>query len=222
MHGDLLECDVIAQTRARDAVPATTVAPALPARPAAGAKSRTRATLALLAVTAALGTLWLQSGRYRDDPYGLARPPFKLEAKAWRSVLTVAATTERSCPASVPVVALYVNASCPHCRAELRRWANLVRSGAPQVACIGVAVVAAPSRTPGTTDWVPRELLPMLLWDHDGTVAGALQVRLVPVTAYVTRNAVVVARVIGEATEQSTLLRLDRLHQTSNDGRGAP
>jgi hypothetical protein len=219
---ELLERDVITHTDSYDAFPAATVAPAPPARPAAGTMSRTRATLALLGVIATLGALWRQSDRYRDDPYGLARPPFKLEAKAWRSVLTVAATTERSCPASVPVVALYVNASCPHCRAELRRWANLLGSGAPQVACIGVAVVAAPSRTPGTTDWVPPELLPMLLWDHDGTVAGALQVRLVPVTAYVTRSGVVVERVIGEASEQSTLPRLDRLHQTSNDGRGAP
>jgi hypothetical protein len=184
--------------------------------------SRTRATLALLAIIAALVALWRQSGRYRDDPYGLARPPFTLEGKAWRTVLTAASTKERSCPASVPVVALYVNASCPHCRAELLRWANLLRSGAPRVACIGIAVVAAPSRTQGATDWVPPELVPMLVWDHDGTVAAALQVRLVPVTAYVTKNAVVVARVVGEASEQSTLVRLDRLHQTSNDGRGAP
>jgi hypothetical protein len=222
VRGDLLECDVITNTRANDAVPATTVAPALPARPAVGARSRTRATVGLLAVIAALGTLWSQSSRYLDDPYGLARPPFKLEPKAWRSVLMVAATAEKSCPASVPVVMLYVNASCPHCREELRRWSSLLRSGAPQAACIGFAVVAASSRTQTRTDWIPRELVPQLLWDHDGTVAKALQVRLVPVTAYVTRNAEVIARVIGEASEQSTLVRLDRLNQTSKDGRGAP
>jgi hypothetical protein len=212
-----VNADAITDTTAA----ASPVAPAMPARPARTV-SRVRPAVALLALIALLGTLWSQSGRFRDDPYGLAKPPFKLEAAAWRSVLTVAATAEKSCPPSVPVVTLYVSASCRHCRAELQRWSNLLRSGVPQVKCIGFAVVATPPASQATTEWMPPELVPMLLWDHDRTIANALRVSLVPVTAYTTAKGVVVARAVGEASQQSTLLRLDDLRRAANDARGAP
>jgi hypothetical protein len=197
------------------------VAPAFPARPRVRASSRTRATVALLAMIAALGAFWSQSYRYKDDPHGLARPPFSLAPGAWRSILAVAATTNALCPRPLPLVVLYVSASCPHCRAELRRWSHLLQS-APQADCIAFAVVAAPSTDQAPTGWIPSRLARTLMWDRDGRVARALQVRLVPVTAYVTPQGVAVARVVGEVSEQSALQQVHALLRASNDHRGAP
>jgi hypothetical protein len=171
---------------------------------------------------AVLGTFWSQAGHYRDDPYGLAKPPFTLDPAAWRSVLLVAATKDASCPASVPIVVLYVSASCPHCQAELQRWSTLLHDRAPQARCIGFAVAATPGAGSANLGWVPRELLATLLWDHDATVAHALQARLVPLTAYVTKNGVVVARTVGETSPHSVLSHLDELRRASNSNRGAP
>jgi hypothetical protein len=61
----------------------------------------------------------------------------------------------------------------------------------------------------------------MLLWDHDGTVARALNVRLVPLAAYVTRQGVAVSRVVGEASDSLTRRHLLELHRISN-GDGGP
>lgn len=194
--------------------------PTSPARSAIGVRSRARAAVVVLASCASLGSLASYAWRHRVEASGLDAPPFRIENAAWRSVLTVAATREPSCPPSIPVVILYVSGSCVHCQAELRRWSNLVRSGAPQLSCIGLAVVAAPSKATSPPHWLPTEIASTLLWDHDGTVARALDVRLVPLAAYVTSKGVVIARVVGETSEVLTSRHLADLRRTSDASRG--
>ena len=194
--------------------------PTSPARPAIGVRSRARAAVVVLASCASLGSLGSYAWHHRVEANGLDAPPFKIEDAAWRSVLTVAATKEPSCPPSIPVVILYVSGSCVHCQAELRRWSNLVRSGAPQLSCIGLAVVAAPNKATSPPQWLPTDLASTMLWDHDGTVARALDVRLVPLAAYVTSKGVVIAKVVGETSEVSTSRHLVYLRRASDSSRG--
>jgi hypothetical protein len=85
---------------------------------------------------------------------------------------------------------------------------------------VGVAVVAAPSRAISLPHWLPTELASTLLWDHDGTVARALDVRLVPLAAYVASKGVVIAKVVGETSEVLTNRHLADLRRTSDASRG--
>jgi hypothetical protein len=200
--------------------PPTAAAPASPARRAGTAPVRTRAGVLLLACLASLGWLGAYTWRHRVDTSALAGPPFKIADAAWRSVLTVAATTDRSCPPSVPVVILYVSSSCVHCQAELQRWASLVRNGALELSCTALTVVAAPDRGSAPKQWVPPELSSSVLWDYDRTVARALDVRLVPLAAYVTSKGIVTVRVAGEASEESTTGHLVELRRVSEAAKG--
>jgi hypothetical protein len=86
--------------------------------------------------------------------------------------------------------------------------------------CIGLAVVAVPGEANSLQHWLPAELTSRLLWDHDGTVARALKIRLVPFAAYVTSNGVVIARVVGEASEATTSRHLADLRRVSDADRG--
>jgi hypothetical protein len=167
--------------------------------------------MVIAACAAALAALSSFAWGHRVDPNELAQHRFKLPAPVWRSILSVTETTHRSCPPSVPVVVLYVSSTCQHCKEELRRWASLVRSGANALGCIGLVVSAAPGNSSAQDDWVPRELAPMLLWDHDRTVAHALDVRMIPLAAYVTNKGVVMSRAVGEASESITAKRLAEL-----------
>jgi hypothetical protein len=193
-------------------------APECPARRATGARSRATAVfVACLATVAMFGSYALRHqmvGRVVDTTR------VKLPPSAWRSLLTVTATAERTCPASVPVVVLYVSRKCPHCMAELDRWAALVRNDAPEMRCTGIAVVAAPAGAGAPNDWLPPELSAMLLWDHDAALAHALDVRFVPFAAYVTNQGLAVARVVGETSESSTAQHLLALRRLSNEERG--
>lgn len=211
--------DVIADQEIDEASHPTAAAPVPSARPAIGA--RIRATAVLVVCVGSLAALCSFAWNHRVDASSFDARPVKIDETAWRSVLTVAATAKRGCPPSVPVVVLYVSRSCPHCLAELERWAALVGTGGPEIACTGLAVVAVPNRGSSSTEWLPPELASMLLWDHDGTVARALNVRLVPLAAYVTRQGVAVSRVVGEASDSLTRRHLLELHRISN-GDGGP
>jgi hypothetical protein len=163
---------------------------------------------------AALAALSSFAWGHRVDPTELAQRTFKLPAPVWRSVLSVTETTNRACPASVPVVVLYVSSTCQHCKEELRRWASLVRTRATELGCVGLVVAATPGSAAVSTDWVPPELTPMLLWDHDRAVAHALDVRMVPLAAFVTSKGVVVSRAVGEVSESITAKHLADLRRT--------
>jgi len=193
-------------------------ASAAPARPAIDTRSRGRATLGFVACLIALGSFGTWEWRHRAEVDRTA-PPFKLADIAWRSVLTVAATTDPTCPASIPIVILYVKGSCLHCRAELRRWSNLIRAGGPST-CVGLAVAAAPERPETLAAWLPPSLGATLLWDHDRTVARALDVRLVPLAAYVTRDGVVISTVVGESSESLSARHLAELHAVADTSGG--
>jgi hypothetical protein len=205
----------IGQTRSPNAA-----APGFPARPAFGLWVRARAAVAFIACLTALGSLGSYAWRHRLQAAGLGAAPFTLDPAAWRAVRSVAASDDPSCRRAVPVVILYVSGSCSHCRAELARWSRLVRDRTGELRCTGLAVVAAQDGGVSSEAWLPAELASTLLWDHDRAVARALNVRLVPLAAYVTGNGVVIASVAGESSEASTKLRLRDLRRISDAGTG--
>jgi hypothetical protein len=194
-------------------------APGFPARPALRGRFRARAAIAFIACLSALGSVGSYAWHHRVQAAGLDTSPFEIDLAAWRTVQAVTAGDPR-CPRSVPVVILYVSGSCVHCRAELARWSGLVRSADGAMSCIGLAVAAAPGNATAPATWFPAELDRTLLWDHDRTIARALNVRLVPLAAYVTSAGIVIARVAGEADEASTIRRLADLRRSSAAGRG--
>ncbi|MFI5244207.1 MAG: hypothetical protein ACHQQR_03200 [Gemmatimonadales bacterium] len=194
-------------------------APDFPARPAFRGRIRARAAVAFIVCLSALGSVGSYAWHHRVRAAGLDASPFKIDVAAWRAVLAITAT-DPSCPRSVPVVILYVSGSCVHCRSELARWSGLMRSANRAMSCIGLVVAAAPGNDPAPATWLPAELERTLVWDHDRTIARALNVRLVPLAAYVTGAGVVIARVAGEASETSTVRRLADLRHSSAAGTG--
>jgi hypothetical protein len=178
------------------------------------------ASAALVACAALIAGLGSYAWRHRPPSNGIETAPVALRPADWRAVLTVAATGERSCPPSVPVVVLYVSSTCPHCLAEFGRWRRLMATGQRESSCIGFAIVAAPVRGTAGTEWLPRELTPVLLWDHDGTIARSLDVRMVPLAAYVTRNGIALSRVAGETADSAKLQQLARLRAASTSATG--
>jgi hypothetical protein len=195
-------------------------APELSARRAIGVRARAIAGAVVVACVAAAGWLGTFAWRHRIEPGALNAAPLKLDGAVWRSVLTVARAPGQPCPPSKPVAILYVSRTCVHCEAELERWAHLVRSGAAQLSCIGIAVVAPFARTAQANDWLPPELAPMLLWDRDGSIARTLDARLVPLVAFATGTGAVTARSVGESSEAATLQRLVELRRASDTEQG--
>jgi hypothetical protein len=209
---------VSGESRSDRDVQQVAAAPERPARLAIG--PRHRAALVLLSCVVAISAFGLYARRHQMIGRAVDTARVQIPPSAWRSLLTVTATADRTCPPSVPLVVLYVSRTCPHCMAELDRWAALVRSDAPAMTCTGIAVVAAPAGGDSRTDWVPAELSAMLLWDHDAAVAHALDVRFVPLAAYVTSKGLTVTRVVGETSESSTAQHLIELRRLSNEERG--
>ncbi len=190
------------------------------ARRAIGVRTRVVAGAVAIGCVAAVAWLGTYAWRHRIEPGALNAAPLKLGDEMWRSVLTVAGAPGQPCPPSTPVAILYVSRTCVHCEAELERWAQLVRRGAPQLTCIGIAVVAPFAKTASANDWLPPELAPMLLWDRDGSIARTLDARLVPLVAFTTDAGVVTARSVGESSEAATLRRLVELRRASDTERG--
>jgi hypothetical protein len=195
-------------------------APESPARRAIGVRARALAGTVLIACVTAVAWLGVYAWHHRIEPVTLDPAPFKLGEAAWRSVLSVARAPGQPCPPSTPVAILYVTRTCVHCAAELARWAHLVRRGAPELACIGIAVVAPLASTTAASDWLPPELAPMLLWDRDGSIARTLDARLVPLVAFATPTGVVTARSVGESPEAATIRRLVALRRASDTEHG--
>lgn len=195
------------------------VAPAGRARRSAAGRMRALAVVLLAGAAAAASSLGWFAWRHRLAPAVRDRSPFPLDQNVWNSIRTVAREPRVPCTPPVPVAALYVSRSCTHCEAELRRWAAMIRSGAPEFNCVAVAVVAPYADRSGD-EWLPGELSQSLLWDRDGTVARALDARLVPLAAFVTSAGVVHARAVGESSESATLERLRSLSWFATIERG--
>ena len=191
-------------------------APDVSARRAAGIRTRSLAAAMLLAMVAGAGSLGAYTWRHRVAPLMHDPSPFPLGDAVWRSVRSVARTSGTSCPSRLAVAVLYVSRSCVHCEAELRRWAGLVRSGAPEIACVAIAVVAPHAGTSPANDWLPAELANALLWDRDGLIARALDARLVPLAAFVTPAGIVRVRAVGESSAAATLERFRTVRWLSN------
>ena len=198
-----------------DVARSMTTAPAGPARSVITARVLAATALALGAFS--LASIARFEWRHRIERTGVAATSVQLPAAAWRSILTVAATTDQACPSSVPVAVLYVSKSCTHCRAELARWASLVRDRAPEISCVALVVVAAPVRARQTESWLPSELAPMLLWDHDGAIARALNVRMVPLVSFISSHGAEVSRSVGEVSQSSTIGHLIELRRLSGE-----
>ena len=203
-----------------DRVSPTAAAPHLAARPASEAARGARAAVAFVACVAAAGWLAAYAWRHRPLAAELDAAPYALDDAAWRSVRAIASPSSRSCPRAVSVVILYVTRSCVHCRAELARWSSLVRAKSAALRCTALAVVTAPDQAAAPAHWLPAELVPALLLDHDGVVARALNVRLVPLAAYVTGVGVVIAKVVGETSVEATTRRLADLDRIALAGTG--
>jgi hypothetical protein len=178
--------------------------------------------VAFVVCAGALGSLGSYAWRHRVQSAGLDAAPYAIDGTAWRSLRTVAGPKDPSCPRPAPVAILYVSGSCVHCRAELARWSHLVRNGSEELRCIGLAVVAAQNGGVSPAGWLPAELTSTLLWDHGADIAHALQVRLVPLAAYVTNAGIVIVKVAGESSEATTLRHLVDLRRISDAGTGAP
>lgn len=196
------------------------VAPEGPARRAAAGRMRAFAGAMLIGATAAAGSLGWFAWRHRVTEATSHRTPFPLDGAAWKAVRSAAREHGTACPLPVPVAVLYVSRSCTHCEAETRRWAALIRNGSSQFNCVAIAVVAPAAQASPADAWLPAELAPALLWDRDGSIARALDARLVPVAAFVTSSGVVRERAVGEASEATTLERLRSLHWFANVERG--
>jgi hypothetical protein len=196
--------------------PQAAAAPERSARRAAGRATRASAVALLIAVIASAGWLGAFAWRHRLADAARDTAPFALGDSAWRSIRTGAKASGESCPPHVPVAVMYVSRSCVHCEAELERWAGLVRRHAPELECIAVAVAAPFAQRSAANDWPPAELAPVLIWDRDGSIARALDARLVPVAAFVTSAGVVSVRSVGESSEAATLDRLRILRRLSN------
>ena len=182
--------------------------------------ARSRAAAVLLGCVAAFAMLGAFAWRHRVDVSRSAADPVKLPSPVWRSLLTAATTTERGCPPSVPVAVLYVSRSCRHCQAELRRWAAMVRAKSPAIACVGLVIVARPVEAIASTDWLPPELSPMLLWDHDAEIASALGVHLVPLASFITAKGTEISRLLGEQSESAVANHLLELRLSSSGNGG--
>jgi len=194
-------------------------APEGPARRAVAGPLRALAGALLIGATAAAASLGWFTWRHRVASAMQVRVPYPLGDAVWKTVQAGARTSTTRCPPPVPVAVLYVSRSCAHCEAELSRWAGLIRHGSPQLSCVAIAVVA-PYAGPVADPWLPTELARSLLWDRDGSIARALDARLVPVAAFVTGAGVVRERAVGEASEVATLERLKSLRWFANIERG--
>lgn len=180
---------------------------------------RGRAGALLVACTLSLACLGAYAWRNRIDVSRTEITPVTVPAPTWRALRAVASMTETACPPPVPLAVIYVTRSCPHCRAELGRWASFVRSGT-ELSCIGVVVVARRTASDTSRDWLPPALTSMLLWDRDGAIGNALGVRLVPSANYITSRGSLMSRAIGEQSDSSTKTHLIELRRTSGENGG--
>jgi hypothetical protein len=82
-----------------------------------------------------------------------------------------------------------------------------------EIACVGLVIVARPAKGLVSTDWLPPELAPMLVWDHDAEIATALGVHLVPLASFITANGTEVTRVLGEESAPAVATHLLELRR---------
>ncbi|MHB1265382.1 MAG: thioredoxin domain-containing protein [Gemmatimonadaceae bacterium] len=101
-------------------------------------------------------------------------------------------------------VLLYVADACAHCRQELARWDSLVATGAMDPDRLQAVLVIAPSRPP--MQHLAR--FPHLtILDRQGTLASALNVRVVPLTYWLDRRDQVRAVTRGQQLPADILRR---------------
>lgn len=191
--------------------PSASAAPDVSARREARPRVRALAGALLVGAAVVAGSFGRYAWRHRIEAAARVTVPFALSDTVWRAVRSAAHTAGTSCPPHAPVAILYVSRSCAHCKAELLRWAGLMHNGAPEMDCVSIAVVAPFAELSPADTWLPTGMERTLLWDRDGSIARALDARLVPVAAFVSSAGVVRVRVIGESSEAATLERMRTL-----------
>jgi hypothetical protein len=118
---------------------------------------------------------------------------------------------------------MYASPTCAHCRAELERWAKLIAQHQRAFNCIEFLVATAPRNASEPPSWLPRSLPATLIRDEDGRIGRALHATLVPTTVYVTPRATVVARIVGESSDERSLKTISLLSAaTAREQGGRP
>lgn len=173
---------------------------------------RPLAAVVLVLATGALawGTLSASRARSRTARF---QPPFPLDE------VTVTApdgaVVRLEAGDSARLVVLYVSWTCPHCDAEMRRWAALLeRKTWPG---LELRIVAGDPPPPGRR--LPRSLRGKVFVDADRSVARVLGASAVPTTAFVL-GGMVLRRVRGETSLSEIRRRVESLlHAEAPNGR---
>ncbi len=163
-----------------------------PGRRAAGA--------AVLLALVATGALAFAAARHHREGAPL-RAPFPFPRGAARSPEASGWLHAGARPG--PAIVVYVSRTCPHCHAELERWASLAGTepGLLRAVDFTVVVAGAPTGTIGTL--VPAVPGSRLLFDPDGRLGRALHLRYVPYVLYVDAAGIVRRTRSGEVPRDS-------------------
>lgn len=140
--------------------------------------------LALLAAAAATLAWEGRSGAHRARALKPHPTPYRLAPKVLE---LIAAPNEVLRPVSRAL--LFVSETCWHCRAELDRWTSIAIAHPQLFSAIEVVVITgAPLTRKG---FVPAELPHRHIYDREGAIAAAINVRVVPLVAFVSGDGVV-------------------------------
>ncbi len=168
--------------------------------------------LALLAAVAA-GLTWKAKS---DALRGRALKPHPTPYRLTSSVLELIAAPEEASQPSRPVsrALMFVSETCRHCRAELERWASVAIAYPQLFSEIEVVVITAvPLNRKGI---VPAALPHRHIYDKEGAIAAAVNVRVVPLVAFVSANGIVERVAVGQNSASQVVTWLANLNGDRN------
>jgi hypothetical protein len=109
---------------------------------------------------------------------------------------------------------MFVSETCKHCRAELERWASIAVAHPQLFSEMEVVVITAvPLNREGI---VPAALPHRHIHDNDGAIAAAVNVRVVPLIAFVSANGIVERVTVGQNSVSQIITWLANLNGDRN------